>query len=378
MLLLTGPSPRRPGGVATFVRSLTEALTTDHPRLDWDLFATDKRGGSPAGRLAGGLAVAVGLAARLRRRRPGLVHLCCGSDRTGWGLREAAIHASLARRSGARVLLHLHASGFEHLWTRRLERIHIQRTLGLADGVAVLSPGQRRGLIERGLTPERVFVIPNGVRVPPLAPPPRRVPTRDAPLRLLLVGSVEERKGVGELLDALQEVRIARGPVVEVDVLGPTVAPPERIREWRRRGEPLGLWLRGSVPAPDIPARLADCDGLVLPSHAEGLPFALLEAMAASRPVIASSAGAITELLEGAGDLVAPRSVPELAEALIRWVDDPGHRVRIAEAGWGRVRDTASIEVTLAATLAAWAGTLGGRTPEEALALLGRLPDQST
>ena len=377
MLLLTGPSPGRPGGVATFVRSLAAALAQGQTRLHWELFATDKRGATGSGRLWAGLDLARRLRASVRRQRPALVHLCCGSDRSGWGLREAAVHVRLARGAGSRVLLHLHASGFERLWGRRLERLHVARTLAAADGVAVLSGGQRRLLIDRGLSPARVFVIPNGVAVPAFAPLPRRAVTPEEPLRLLLVGSVEERKGVVELLDALVRVRAARGPVVRVDVLGPSAAPADRIAGWRSRGQTLGLRLLGSVSPEEVRRRLDASDGLVLPSHAEGLPFVLLEALAASRPVLASAVGAIPELLEGVGDLVAPGSVTQLAEALVRWIDDAEHRARLAEGGWRRVEATASIDASVAACFRAWAGALGVAGVDEALALLARAPLQS-
>ncbi len=370
VLLLTGPSPGRPGGVATFVRTLTRALASELPDLDVELFPTDK-GGRGAGRLTDGLRVALRLRRRLRAGAPALLHLSCGSDRRGWGLREAALQVATARRAGVPALLHLHASAFEHLWRRRAERLHIRWTLNRCRAVAVLSPGQREALIARGVPGERVHVIPNGVAVPPVDPPEARVATSAAPLRLLLVGSVEPRKGLEELLDALETVRQARGPVVRVDVLGPDATSPDRVERWRRRGEPLGLHFAGPVAADRIPGRLAASDGLVLPSRAEGLPFALLEAMAACRPVIATRTGAIEELLRGAGDLVEPRSSAQLAAALIGWVDEPGRRPRLAEAGWRRVRETASVDVTLRATLVAWAGALGVDSTDEALTLLG-------
>jgi glycosyltransferase involved in cell wall biosynthesis len=282
------------------------------------------------------------------------------------------VHVALARRAGARVLLHLHASGFEHLWSRRIERLHISRTLAAADGVAVLSAGQRTRLIELGLPADRTFVIPNGVEVPARAPLPRRDVTEDAPLRLLLVGSVEQRKGLVELLEALAVVRRERGPRVRVDVLGPAVAPPAELHRWRTRGQEVGLRMLGPVSPDEIAERLAASDGLVLPSHAEGLPFVLLEAMAATRPVLASRVGAIPELLEGAGELVEPGSVSELTGALLRWVDDPDRRADLAVRGWRRVRDSASTEVCAAAVFEAWAGTLRSGSGAEALELLSR------
>jgi glycosyltransferase involved in cell wall biosynthesis len=85
----------------------------------------------------------------------------------------------------------------------------------------------------------------------------------------------------------------------------------------------------------DIPALLAACDLVVLPSLYEGLPLSLLEAMAAGKPVIASRIGGVDELVanDENGLLVEPGDPHALAEAIRALLADPERRRRLARAG---------------------------------------------
>ncbi len=131
--------------------------------------------------------------------------------------------------------------------------------------------------------------------------------------------------------------------------------PPDRLSLWQARGEQVGLHFWGAVAPAQIQRALSESDGLILPSLAECQPFALLEAMAASRPVLASDCGGVGQLLaEGAGDCVLPGDATDLVGTLKRWVARPGHLERLARGGWERVRDRHSLPAGLAATHRAW------------------------
>jgi glycosyltransferase involved in cell wall biosynthesis len=84
----------------------------------------------------------------------------------------------------------------------------------------------------------------------------------------------------------------------------------------------------------------ASMDVFVLPSLTEGLPMALLEAMAAKKPVVATRVGAVPKVIEEgrSGLLVPPRDVNALAKAIIRFLKDPQEARDLAEHGYERVR----------------------------------------
>jgi glycosyltransferase involved in cell wall biosynthesis len=86
---------------------------------------------------------------------------------------------------------------------------------------------------------------------------------------------------------------------------------------------------------------LAACDALVLPARREGLGVSALEAMAASRPVIASRVGGLAEAVvhERTGLLVEPGDVDALAEAIERLAADRGLALRLGAAGPARVAE---------------------------------------
>ena len=302
--------------------------------------------GSLITRLADGGQVVRRLRASLLDEPPDIVHIACGS---GWSFREAAVHGALAQRAGARVVIHLHAASLERWWRRgAAERPLIRRVLRSADAVAVLSPGIRDWLSARGVPPARLVIVPNGVPIPPERPPVPLGP----PIRLLVVGSVGPRKGVLDLMSALEAIEPARRSDLQIRWIGPG---DERLDSWRRRGEPLGLTFTGPASPEEVDTALTDAHGLLLPSRREGLPFALLEAMAAGVPVLSTNTGAIGELLEDeAGVLVPPGKPAALASALEVWLADPSALEAIGAAGRRRVLARHRLDDTMKALDTLW------------------------
>lgn len=154
--------------------------------------------------------------------------------------------------------------------------------------------------------------IPNGVEVPPKRPP---VAGR---ARVGSVGRVDPFKGV-DLFVAAAALVATKAPSTSFVHIGP-VEPGLREygRECRQLSRRLGLAdrlsFRGTHPNP--PAILSELDVQVIPSRSEGLPFGLLEGMAAGRPIVATSVGGIPEALGSAGLIVDPGDLNGLAEAI--------------------------------------------------------------
>jgi glycosyltransferase involved in cell wall biosynthesis len=113
----------------------------------------------------------------------------------------------------------------------------------------------------------------------------------------------------------------------------------------------------------DMPELLSECDLFVLPSLFEGLPLAVLEAMAAGKPVVATDVGGTAEaVLNGeTGLIVPPRDAGALAMAIRRVLDKPEWATAMGAAGRERARCEFSAETMVRRTTEVYEAILGRR-----------------
>jgi glycosyltransferase involved in cell wall biosynthesis len=219
----------------------------------------------------------------------------------------------------------------------------LDRKLGEASFVRVISDFNRRFLLERvpGLAGQRFLLSRVGVNPEEVRPLPR--PEGDV-FGLLYVGSLEERKGVHLLLEALAHSRDALGKW-RLDVVGGGPMRGELERRARRLGLAARVRFHGPQPYERVVEWLAACHLLVVPStigpggRTEGIPTVLVEALAYERPVLATRVSGIPELVEDGvtGFLVEHGSAEALEAALVRIRQDPDLAWRTAAAGRARV-----------------------------------------
>jgi glycosyltransferase involved in cell wall biosynthesis len=192
-----------------------------------------------------------------------------------------------------------------------------------ASKVIAITEALARFQVERvGLPADKLEVIHYGLDELPAAwgsNPADDVPS-DARV-LLAVCRLEPQKGLDIAVRALPEIR-ARHPRAELVVLGEGTQRPELERLATSLQVPVHLLGR----VPDVAAWLRRADLLVHPARWEGFGLALLEAMLASKPVVATNVSSIPEVVaEGeTGLLVPPDDAPALAAAVIRTLDEPG------------------------------------------------------
>jgi glycosyltransferase involved in cell wall biosynthesis len=201
--------------------------------------------------------------------------------------------------------------------TRQLHR--------LADWITTNSHHQRLDLEHRfPFVRGRISTIYNGVDTRVFSPPPSRQPASGRPLELLVVSSVSERKNGRRLVEAFQRLHERyRGRVILRWAGAHNRADPAQGQVWdqlRAKVVELGLesdwhWLgeRG-----DIPDLMRTHDALVHPSHLEGLPNAICEALACGLPVLASRALDHPRLVqEGvSGELFDPHDADDIARVI--------------------------------------------------------------
>ncbi|RZA35641.1 MAG: glycosyltransferase family 4 protein [Lysobacteraceae bacterium] len=254
-------------------------------------------------------------------RRPEVVHAHAASN--GSFVRKSVLLA-LARASGCKTVFHLHGACFDSFIERSspIMRRWIRHTLESSSRVIALST--RWAVYLNGFAPRaRVVVIPNSVPLPPAGP------DRAEPGRILFLGQVEPRKGIHELVEALA-LLAPRFPQARLAIGG-----QGELEQVRRRAEQLGVADRieelGWVTAGRKGEELARAAVFCLPSHAEGLPMALLEAMAAGKAVVSTGVGGIPDALHDGdnGLMVEPGNVEALARALGRLLGDEDERRRL-------------------------------------------------
>ena len=202
-----------------------------------------------------------------------------------------------------------------------------------ADVIAPVT--EANGEWERGLgvAPEKIRVIPNGLK-----PPGEPVPAPGA-ARVVTVGRVDPLKDVHTMMLVADEVG-RRMPEARFEYWGPVTDGQEQYgRLCRRIHEQLGLGDRfrfmGRTDDPHGVIRSADL--VLMTSISEAMPMALLEAMAQARPVVSTSVGGVPGVVRGCGIVVAPGDVHELAGAVTTLLRNPALATSMGRRGYERL-----------------------------------------
>jgi glycosyltransferase involved in cell wall biosynthesis len=296
------------------------------------------------------LAATVQLARLIRRLRPDIVHT--HTAKAGAVGRAAAL---LAGRRGPRVVVHTFHGHVLHGYFGRAGSL-VFRVIETAlarttDALVAVSPQVRDELVRLGVAPARKFtVVRLGIELEPrvaCADEPEEIRRRIGipPGRFVVgwFGRMTAVKRTDDLLDTLSALR-ERG-VDAVLLLVGDGADRERLERLAHgRGLARSVLFLGYQD--DVARWYAACDAIVLTSANEGTPVTLIEALAASRPVVATRVGGVEDVVqEGVtGSLVRPGDTHALAERLALLARDADLRRRMGEAGRVMVLERYAVE----------------------------------
>lgn len=183
----------------------------------------------------------------------------------------------------------------------------------LADRIVVNSRWSRDALVDEGIPAAKIRIVPLAYdEQRPNEAFQRQYPiqfTIERPLRVLFLGQVNLRKGVGALFEA---IRLLRGEPVEFSFVGPRqISLPQDLRD-----HPQVRWV-GAVPRQEAARYYLEADVLLFPTFSDGFGLTQLEAQAWKLPVIASkSCGDVVE--DGRNGCVLPEVTPDAIKAAIR------------------------------------------------------------
>jgi glycosyltransferase involved in cell wall biosynthesis len=272
----------------------------------------------------------------VRRIRPDIVHTHMA--------KAGSIGRLAARICGVPLIIHTYHghvfhSYFSPLKTRAFRAI--ERGLGLAtDRIIVVGDGQRQEIASYGIAPlHKLEPIRLGLELGQLL---NAEAQRGALRRELAVGSETPLIGIVARLVPIKAHEVFFGAAARVLRAEPTarflvIGDGERRNELERLADGLGLgpatrflgWRR------DMAAVYADLDVVVLTSHNEGSPVALIEALAAARPVISTAVGGVPEVVvNGTTGLTVPPADPAtLADGILLLLRDGELAARLGVAG---------------------------------------------
>jgi glycosyltransferase involved in cell wall biosynthesis len=339
-ILMLGPAPSRQGGIAAVVAQYVESWNPGKYRLT--RIATydpaEPRVWVKARNALRALGQYVWI---LWRERFDILHV-----HFSWrgSFYRKSIFVLIARLFRVpRLVLHCHGGRFPAFYATRsaVGRWWIRTTVSAADRLLVVS-NELRAFFEGLQTGTPVQVLAN-----PVASPAGCRPATERLPMVISVGELREGKGTYDLLAAVPMV-LEACPSAEFHLAGTGDLP--RIEAMLAR-EPWGdrVKLLGWVGEEGKPALFARASVFVLPSHAEGLPVAILEAMAHGVPVVSTRIGGIPDaVLEGeTGFLVEAGDAAAIASRVVRILRDPELAGRFADRSRERIRESYEAEAVM-------------------------------
>jgi len=314
-VVMVGPSPEMLGGMASVCGQMASLGYDDRYTLEvFPLTFSAETGESTFGRVGRHVGHLQGLAQTLRRTNASIMHVHTCS---GFSFDRSVADMVLAHMLGCRVILHLHGAAFDRFFEEAgpLRRCWIAGSLARADAVIALSEAWRRKL-ETVSPSARLAVIENAVESPPV----ETARGHAGPCRFLLLARMDAWKGIDDLLDAAAALR-ARDCAFQLVLAGPggTAGDAGVLAEKiRQRGLESAVRYAGPVRGQEKTDLFRWADVYVQPSHHEGMPISLLEALACGLPIVATEVGAVPEVVRDGvhGRIVPPHRSDLLAAAM--------------------------------------------------------------
>jgi glycosyltransferase involved in cell wall biosynthesis len=327
------------GGIGAVVRGYRNAGLFERFPIT---YITTHQEGSARGKVLAALGAYARLCRELATASAPLVHIHMSRGASFWRKYVVCLLARLWRRP---YVLHVHAGHFGKFYDEQcgvIAKAIVRQTLRRAAAVLALSEHWRTTLLR--ICPDaNVRTLPNSVVLHERS---GDKPNSGSP-RILYTGRISEAKGTFDLLRGFARIAPQFPDAVLVcagDGQGPQLL---------ELAESLGL--KGRVTCPgwlssdEIRKEMEQATVFALPSHGEGMPVAMLEAMSWGLPVVVTPVGAIPEVVQNGqnGVLVAPQDIESIAQALRALLESPSERARLGAAA----RETIVRHFTMSATL---------------------------
>lgn len=254
-----------------------------------------------------------------------------------WAYPDGCATVIAARRAKKPCAVKVHGSDLNVIAKMPSARRIMKRVLPRADAMITVSRPLGDEIAALGVPRDRIVLVANGVDTSVFTPRDRAAAREGlgvpAGAKLVVfVGRLEPQKGLDELLQAFENVRRKRDDV-HLALVGDGVSRAKADEAAAKHGG--ALHVLGARPLAEVARWLSACDVFTLPSHAEGTPNVVLEALASGRPAVATRVGGIPDVLSSpdAGILVEPRDADDLARGLLEALSKKWDPERVCACG---------------------------------------------
>lgn len=330
-VLIVGPAGYRTEGTGGIGRYIAEQQRHLTGRVSVDIVDTAVRTPErPTEYLRTLLTILVGWLRFLGHSRPDIVHVHTSHQFSFYISTPYVVIASLLW--DCPVILHVHGSSFDTFIDDASPPVAMlqRRVFALCEATVALSEGWREVLAQR-VNPDRIVVVPNGVAPEEYDP----APPGDRP-HLVFVSNHIERKGIVEVTEAIDRLQDA-GVAFRATLAGSGPLSHHAAAVARKHD---AVEYRGYISEEEKRELLNEGSVFVLPTRAEGLPIAILEAMAGGNAIVSTDVGAIASIVDAEnGALVSPTDVEELTTTLERLLSTPEATDRMGRVSRQRIED---------------------------------------
>lgn len=266
------------------------------------------------------------------KHRPKLIHAHYGH--VGW------FCLPIAKLHKVPLVVSFHGIDASAFFKHSSWKQRFQELFGAADHFVVPSDFVKNSLINSGCDKTRIHVFRYGVNLDEWTIKSQKNVQKNEKLNILMVSRLVEKKGIKYAIQAMERV-ITKIPQAQLSIIGDGLLKPKIIKLIDELGLEKNIHLLGKVPNAEVALTMKKSDILIAPSvtssdgDKEGLPSSIIEALATAIPVVATNHAGIPEVvIDGlSGYLVPERDVINLADRIIRLLEDPVLRFKMGKEG---------------------------------------------
>ncbi len=344
-VIVLGPNRNAVSGVSTHLNLLFDSALADAFTLIQFQVGSEGRQETLPGKLWRLMSSPFALALQILRRNVTAVHINTSMNASAFW-RDLA-YLLIAKLSGTRIIYQIHGGESPLRFCRgnRLMESLLRTCLRLPDAVVVLSQFELASY-RRFVPGQEIVLLPNSIDITPYAHLKRDNDPLQTGLRLVYIGRLARAKG---LHDALGGMARAQAKGIQVTLVIAGSGPDEEPLRQRVRQLGLDHTVRfvGPLFDTDKLGLYEHADVLMLATyHAEGLPYALLESMAAGVPAITTRIGGIPDVMVDNvhGIFVPPHDEKAICRAIEKLANDPALLAEMSDACRRRIAHSYTIE----------------------------------